>query len=116
LVEAMTREIVRRAPAFDKATGPRLMLRSRCLPEGAQMYDAMFKKNPLMSLWLSAANSAAGSARGLWLAEMQRQQSAMMQEFTRQMIDFWSGAWCARMVSTGREAAAPEPRKAKRRG
>ena len=44
------------------------------------MYNAMFKKNPLMSLWLSAANSAAGSARGLWMAEMQRQQSAMMQD------------------------------------
>jgi len=83
------------------------------------MYNAMFKKNPMMSLWLSAANSAAGSARGLWMAEMQRQQSAMMQELTRQMIDFWSGAWGVRMVSTGR-AAAPqpqaEPRKAKRRG
>ena len=79
------------------------------------MYDAMFKKNPMMSLWMSAANSAAGSARGLWLAEMHRQQSAMMQAFTKQMIDFWSGAWGARMVSTARPAAAPHPRKAKRR-
>jgi hypothetical protein len=80
------------------------------------MYDAMFKKNPLMSLWMSAANSAAGHARGLWMTEMQRQQSLMMQEFTKQMIDFWSGAWGARMVSAGREAAAPQPQKAKRRG
>ena len=80
------------------------------------MYHVLFKKNPLMSLWLSAANSAAGSARGLWMAEIERQQRAMMQEFTRQMIDFWSGAWCARMVSTRRPAAAPPPRKAKRRG
>jgi hypothetical protein len=80
------------------------------------MYHAMFKKNPLMSLWMSAANSAAGSARGLWMAEMQRQQSLMMQEFTKQTIDFWSGAWAARMVSTGREAAAPQRHKAKRRG
>jgi hypothetical protein len=56
------------------------------------MYNAMFKKNPFMSLWLSAANSAAGSARNLWMAEMQRQQSAMMQAFTQQVIDFWSGA------------------------
>jgi hypothetical protein len=51
------------------------------------MYSAMFKNNPMMSLWMSAANSTAGSARGLWMAEMQRQQSAMMQEFTKQMID-----------------------------
>ena len=76
----------------------------------------MFKKNPLMSLWMSAANSAAGSARGLWMAEMQRQQSVMMQEFTNQMIDFWSGAWAARMVSTGQADAAPPPHKATRRG
>ena len=80
------------------------------------MYDAMFKKNPMMSLWLSAANSAAGSARGLWLAEMHRQQSAMMQAFTKQMIDFWSGAWGARMVSTGAADTATQTKKAKRRG
>lgn len=53
----------------------------------------MFKKNPFMSAWLSGANSAAGGARGFWLAEMQRQQAAMMQAATEQMIRFWSGAW-----------------------
>ena len=80
------------------------------------MYNAMFKKNPMMSLWMSAANSAAGSARGLWMAETQRQQSAMMQSFTQQMIDFWSCAWGARMVSSGAaDAATPSP-KANRRG
>jgi hypothetical protein len=67
------------------------------------MYNAMFKKNPLMSLWMSAANSAAGHARGLWMAEMQRQQSAMMQEFTKQMIGFWSGAWFVRTCTKGAE-------------
>ena len=80
------------------------------------MYNATFKKNPMMSLWMSAANSAAGSARGLWMAEMQRQQSAMMQEFTKQMINFWSGAWGARMVSPGEADAATQNHKAKRRG
>ena len=34
-------------------------------------------KNPWLSLWLSAANSAAGAARGFWTAEMRRQQKAM---------------------------------------
>ncbi len=34
-------------------------------------------KNPWMSLWLSAANRAAGTARGLWMAEAQRQQRAL---------------------------------------
>lgn len=34
-------------------------------------------KNPWMSLWLSAANRAASTARGHWLAEAQRQQRGM---------------------------------------
>jgi hypothetical protein len=76
------------------------------------MYNAMFKKNPLMSLWMSAANSAAGSARGLWMAEMQRQQSAMTQASTRQMIQFSTSAW---MVSPAKADAEPQNHQAKRR-
>jgi hypothetical protein len=37
-------------------------------------------KNPWMSLWLSAANRAAGTARGLWMAEARRQQKAMAKQ------------------------------------
>lgn len=33
-------------------------------------------KNPWMSLWLSAANKAAGTARGLWMAQASKQQKA----------------------------------------
>ena len=33
-------------------------------------------KNPFLSMWLSAANTAAGSARGFWTAELHRQQKA----------------------------------------
>ena len=40
-------------------------------------------KNPFLSLWLSAANSWAGAARGFWTAEMHRQQKAMLKEMTR---------------------------------
>ena len=49
-------------------------------------------KNPWMSLWLSAANTWTSAARGFWAGEMQRQQTAMMNEMTR----FWTGN--ARMV------------------
>ncbi len=49
--------------------------------------------NPFMSMWLSAINSAAGQARGFWTAQMQRQQIAMMNEMTKQMLRFWSDAW-----------------------
>lgn len=43
-------------------------------------------KNPWMSLWLSAANRAAGTARGLWLAEAQKQQQA----FARELVKAWT--------------------------
>ena len=40
-------------------------------------------KNPWLSMWLSAANSAAGAARGFWTAQMRRQQKATMNEAGR---------------------------------
>ena len=35
-------------------------------------------KNPWMSLWLSAANRTASTARGYWMAEAGRQQRALL--------------------------------------
>jgi hypothetical protein len=49
--------------------------------------------NPWMSLWLSAANAWAGAARSFWTAEMRRQQTAMINELTRQVVRFWVGGW-----------------------
>jgi len=49
--------------------------------------------NPWMSLWLSAANAWAGAARSFWTAGMRRQQTAMINEMTRQTVRFWTGAW-----------------------
>ncbi len=40
-------------------------------------------KNPWMSLWLSAANKAAGPMRGAVAAEMKRQQTAMTKQMFR---------------------------------
>jgi len=57
--------------------------------------------NPWMSLWLSAANAWAGAARSFWTAEMRRQQTAMINEMTRQTVRFWTGAW-AQPSSTAR--------------
>ncbi len=42
-------------------------------------------KNPWLSMWLSAANRAAGPARGFWTAEMRRQQKAMISEAGRSL-------------------------------
>ena len=61
-------------------------------------------KNPWMSLWLSAANSAANTyasaARGFWSAEISRQQAA----FAREMAKAW-----------GLQDAGAKPRPAARR-
>jgi hypothetical protein len=50
-------------------------------------------KNPWMSLWLSGANAWMGAARGLWTAEMHRQQTAMMNEAAKQMARMMTGPW-----------------------
>jgi hypothetical protein len=42
---------------------------------------------------LSAANSWAGAARGFWTAEMQRQQTAMMNQMIEQTTRFWMQTW-----------------------
>jgi hypothetical protein len=42
-------------------------------------------KNPWLSMWLSAANSAAGVAGGFWTAEMRRQQNALAREAGRSL-------------------------------
>ena len=62
--------------------------------------------NPWISLWLSAANSWAGAARGIWTAELHRQQPAMANEMIRQTIDFWTRTGWRRPQATSRSVAA----------
>ena len=47
-------------------------------------------KNPYLSFWLSATNQWASAGRGLWMAELHRQQRAMLDEMMRQWIAFWT--------------------------
>jgi len=49
-------------------------------------------KNPFLSMWMSAANRALGTARGHALNYARLQQSAWMQEANRAALAFWSGA------------------------
>ena len=51
--------------------------------------------NLWLTLWLSAANSWASAMRGLWTAELHRQQTAMANEMVRQTMNFWGRAWTA---------------------
>ncbi len=68
-------------------------------------------KNPMMSLWLSAANSWAGPLRGAWTAELHRQQSAMMKEMVQQGMKFWGGAWLPAAQIPKTPKAAPVRRR-----
>jgi hypothetical protein len=61
-------------------------------------------KNPFLSMWLSQANAWSGAMRGLWSAELQRQQTQMMNEMTKQVMRFWTGGgWM-------RPSGSPAPR------
>jgi hypothetical protein len=54
------------------------------------MKNPWTKRNPFMSLWLSAANSVAGSARSRLTAASKRQAATMMTSGAAQAVDFWT--------------------------
>lgn len=56
------------------------------------MSNPWLKKNPFMSIWLSAANSVANSARAQVAATSKRQANAAMANASQQVVDFWFGA------------------------
>ena len=63
------------------------------------MTNPWLKKNPFMSLWLSGANTAAGSMRGHAAAQAKRQAAtakrqatAAMTHATMDILNFWTGA------------------------
>jgi len=55
------------------------------------MSNPWLKKNPFMSMWLTAANTAAGRGRGQATSAARRQVAATQAEVTRQIVDFWTG-------------------------
>lgn len=60
-------------------------------PHWIVMRNPWVKKNPFTSVWLSAANSAMGTARGRATNEARRQAGVVRAEATRQVIDLWLG-------------------------
>jgi hypothetical protein len=56
------------------------------------MSNPWLKKNPFMSLWLSGANSVAGSMRGRAAAQAKRQTATAMTHATRTIFDAWVDA------------------------
>ena len=69
------------------------------------MSNPFLKKNPFMSMWLSGANSVAGSMRGHAAAQAKRQTATVMTQATRDMFDLWANAL----------VASPPKRKTRRR-
>jgi hypothetical protein len=59
------------------------------------MRNPWIKKNPLMSMWMSAANTVIGSARSRATAETKRQAATMMAQSAKQIARFWSGTLTA---------------------
>ena len=66
-------------------------------------------RNPWMSLWLSAANSWAGAMRGLWTAELHRQQTAMARSESASRCPRRSACWGRADHAPFVQPAAVEP-------
>lgn len=60
------------------------------------MANPWTKKNPFLSMWLSAANSIAGQARAQATAAVRREANraakTAMSDGMKAMTDFWTGA------------------------
>ena len=68
------------------------------------MTNPWLKKNPFMSMWLSAANRAASGARGAATSAAKKQATATHAEATRQILEFWGAA-------PKKQAARKKPRR-----
>ena len=63
-------------------------------------------RNPWMSMYLSAANSVAGTARSQIMAEARRQQAAAAKMAASQITDFWLGS----LTTTPKPKRKPKPK------
>jgi hypothetical protein len=89
--------LMRKRGAAPKCSRTRLGGARRSLDWGRSqvtnnMRNPWLKKNPFMSMWLSAANSAAGSIRGQVTAQAKRQIATSTTRATHDALDIWSRA------------------------
>lgn len=59
------------------------------------MSNPWLKKNPFMSAWLSAANSATGAARGRASAEVKRATRTASTQATQDLMALWTAPFTA---------------------
>ena len=76
-----------------------------------------YTKNPMLSLWLSGANTLLGASRSVAMAESQRIANTMFTKGTEQMMQFWTDAMSGSLLMKPRSAPRPAPKRtpAKRR-
>jgi hypothetical protein len=55
------------------------------------MTSPWLKKNPFMSMWLSGANSVAGSLRSRATGQVKREATTALTKATKDVFDFWTG-------------------------
>jgi hypothetical protein len=67
------------------------------------MTNPWLKKNPFMSMWLSAFNTAANTVRGHAISQTKRQAAAATTQVTKSFVDAWLGV-----------PPKPKPRKRKK--
>lgn len=56
------------------------------------MRNPWLKKNPFLSLWLSAANSVANTARAKATVAVRRQSAAAVSKASQSALQFWTAA------------------------
>lgn len=71
------------------------------------MSNPWLKKNPFMSMWLSAANEVVGAARSQVSAEAKRQLNASVAKATDDNLKRWLGT----PVAKRHKAKAKSPRR-----
>ena len=55
------------------------------------MTNPWLKKNPFMSMWLSAFNTAANTVRGHAISQTKRQAAVATTQATKTFVDAWLG-------------------------
>jgi len=69
--------------------------------------------NPFLSAWLSAANACWSAARGHAIAQSRRYTASMVDEASRQTLQFWSSAMGLdrqrRRTKRGRQSRSHRP-------
>lgn len=71
------------------------------------MANPWMRKNPFLSMWLSAANQSIGAARGTAQAAAKRQVAGAQSEAVRQMMAFWTPS----LTLPGTPAKSRKPRR-----